>query len=102
MENVAQEKKKTIFGTIKAGEKEIRMHLDGLIRQSFENTMNVRLNVKVDAICLASKSQFRPDRREARIGSCKQVAETVHERYSPMKRQSPSVTGRNKGSLKKL
>ena len=34
MENVAQENEKAISGAIKIDEKEIRTHLDGLVRQS--------------------------------------------------------------------
>ena len=36
MENVAQENEKAISGAIKIDEKEIRTHLDGLVRQSVE------------------------------------------------------------------
>ena len=36
MENVAQENEKAISGAIKIDEKEIRTHLDGLVRQSSE------------------------------------------------------------------
>ena len=36
MENVAQENEKAIPGAIKIDEKEIRTHLDGLVRQSVE------------------------------------------------------------------
>ena len=40
MKNVAQENEKAISGAIKIDEKEIRMHLDGLVRQSVEDTLN--------------------------------------------------------------
>ena len=43
MENVAQETKKSISGAIKVDEKEIRDHLDGLVRQSVEDTLNALL-----------------------------------------------------------
>ena len=36
MENVTQENEKAISGAIKIDEKEIRTHLDGLVRQSVE------------------------------------------------------------------
>ena len=39
MENVARENKKAISGTIKIDENEIRTHLDGVIRQSVEDTL---------------------------------------------------------------
>ena len=39
MGNVVQENEKAIFGAIKIDEKEIRTHLDGLVRQSVEDTL---------------------------------------------------------------
>ena len=51
MENVAQENEKAIPGAIKIDEKEIRTHLDGLVRQSVEDTLNALLNAETDAIC---------------------------------------------------
>jgi len=51
MENVAQETEKAISGAIKVDEKEIRDHLDGLVRQSVEDTLNALLNAEADAIC---------------------------------------------------
>ena len=44
MENVAQENEKAISGAIKIDEKEIRTHLDGLVRQSVEKMQNALMN----------------------------------------------------------
>ena len=67
MENVAQETEKAISGAIKIDEKEIRTHLDGLVRQSVEDTLNALLNAllnaEADAICQASRYQRSPDRQ---------------------------------------
>ena len=63
MENVAQENEKAISGAIKIDEKEIRTHLDGLVRQSVEDTLNALLNAEADAICQASRYQRSPDRQ---------------------------------------
>ena len=71
MENVAQENEKTISGAIKIDEKEIRTHLDGLVRQSVEDTLNALLNAEADAICQASRYQRSPDRQDTRAGSYK-------------------------------
>ena len=57
MENVAQETEKAISGAIKIDEKEIRVHLDGLVRQSVEDTLNALLNAEADAICHAGRYQ---------------------------------------------
>ena len=71
MENVAQENEKAISGAIKIDEKEIRSHLDGLVRQSVEDTLNALLNAEADAICQASRYQRSPDRQDTRAGSYK-------------------------------
>ena len=63
MENVAQENEKAISGAIKIDEKEIRTHLDGLVRQSVEDSLNALLNAEADAICQASRYQRSPDRQ---------------------------------------
>ena len=71
MENVAQENEKAISGAIKIDEKEIWTHLDGLVRQSVEDTLNALLNAEADAICQASRYQRSPDRQDTRAGSYK-------------------------------
>ena len=71
MKNVAQENEKAISGAIKIDEKEIRTHLDGLVRQSVEDTLNALLNAEADAICQASRYQRSPARQETRAGSYK-------------------------------
>ena len=69
MENVAQETEKAISGAIKIDEKEIQDHIDGLVRQSVEDTLNALLNAEADAICNASRYQRTPDRLDTRAGS---------------------------------
>ncbi len=70
MENVAQETEKAISGAIKVDEKEIRDHLDGLVRQSVEDTLDALLNAEADAICHAGRYQRTPDRLDTRAGTC--------------------------------
>ena len=67
--NLAHENEKAISGAIKIGEKEIRTHLDGQVRQSVEDTLNALLNAEADAICQASRYQRSPDRQDMRAGS---------------------------------
>ena len=71
METVTQENGKTISGAIEIDEKEIRLHLDGLVRQSVEDTLNALLNAEADVICQASRYQRSPDRQDTRAGSYK-------------------------------
>ena len=68
MENVTQETKKSISGAIKVDEKEIHDHIDGLVRQSVEDTLNALLNAEADAICNASCYQRTPDRLDILAG----------------------------------
>ena len=44
------ENEKVIPGAIKIAEKEIRDHLDGVIRQSVKKTLNGLVNAEADAI----------------------------------------------------
>ncbi len=71
METVTQENGKTISGAIEIDEKEIRLHLDRLVRQSVEDTLNALLDAEADAICQASRYQRSPDRQDTRAGSYK-------------------------------
>ena len=49
MENVTQKNEKSISGAIKIDEKEIGDHLNQLVRQSVEDTINSLLDAKADA-----------------------------------------------------
>lgn len=82
MENVVHENEKTIPGAIKIDEKEIRDHLDGLVRQSVEETLNGLLNAEADAICQASRYQRSPDRQDTRAGSYKRKLLTKAEQLN--------------------
>lgn len=71
MENVAQKNEKAIKDLIKVDEKEVKDHLDALVRQSVEDTINGLLNAEADAICHASRYQRSADRLDTRAGSYK-------------------------------
>ena len=71
MENVTQKTEKSISGAIKIDEKEIGDHLNQLVRQSVEDTINSLLDAEADAICNATRYQHSPDRLDSRAGSYK-------------------------------
>ena len=71
MENVTQKTEKSISGAIKINEKEIGDHLNQLVRQSVEDTINSLLDAEADAICNATRYQHSPDRLDSRAGSYK-------------------------------
>lgn len=70
MENIAHETEKAISGAIKIDEKEIQDHINGLVRQPVEDTLNALLNAEADTICNAGRYQRTPDRLDTRGGSC--------------------------------
>ncbi len=77
MENVAPKNEKSIAVVIKINEKGVLDHIDGLVRQSVEDTLNALLN----AICNASRYQRSPDRQDTRAGSYKRKFLTLHLRF---------------------
>ena len=71
MEKVAHETEKSIVNAIRINEKEVGDHLNRLVRQSVEDTINSLLNAEADAICNAGRYQRSPDRLNTRAGSYK-------------------------------
>ncbi len=69
MRNVVQEREKSIVGVIKVDEKEIKEHLNGIVRQTVEETLNSLLNAEADAICNAGRYQRSLDRLDTRAGA---------------------------------
>ena len=79
MGNVTQKNEKSISGAIKIDEKEIGDHLNQLVRQSVEDTINSLLDAEADAICNATRYQHSPDRLDSRAGSYKRKLLTTDE-----------------------
>ncbi|OQA86582.1 MAG: hypothetical protein BWY31_01282 [Lentisphaerae bacterium ADurb.Bin242] len=69
MKNVVQEREKSIAGAINVDEKEIKEHLNGIVRQTVEETLNSLLNAEADAICNAGRYQRSLDRLDTRAGA---------------------------------
>ena len=57
MEKVAQETEKSIINAIKINEKEVGDHLNRLVRQSVEDTINSFMDAEADTICNAGRYQ---------------------------------------------
>ncbi len=77
MEKVAQETEKSIGDAIRINEKEVGDHLNRLVRQSVEDTINSLLDAEADAICNAGRYQRSPDRLDTRAGSYKRKLMTT-------------------------
>ena len=110
MENVAQKTENAISGAIKIDEKEIRDHLDGLVRRSVEDTLNALLNAEADAICHAGRYKRTPDRLDTRAGTYRRkLLTTAGEvelkvprlRSLPFEKRSSSAIRQSKARLKK-
>ena len=71
MNNVAQNGEKSIIGAIKIDQKEVQDHLNTLVREAVEETLNNLLNAEADAICNASRYERSPDRLDTRAGTYK-------------------------------
>jgi putative transposase len=48
---------------------QLRQHVDGLVRDAVEDTLNALLDAEADALCGAKKYQRSPDRTDYRAGS---------------------------------
>jgi len=48
---------------------EVRTHLDAIVRQSVEETLNGMLEAEADQLCQAKRYQRTPDRVDTRAGS---------------------------------
>ena len=68
MNNVAQNGEKSIIGAIKIDKKEIQDHLNTLVREAVEETLNNLLDAEADALCNASRYERSPDRLEPERG----------------------------------
>ena len=77
MEKVAQETEKSIVNAIKINEKEVGDHLNRLVRQSVEDTINSLLDAETDAICNTGWYQCSVDRLNIRVGSYKRKLMTT-------------------------
>ena len=71
MEKNAHETEKTIVNAIRINEKEVGDHLNRLVRQSVEDTINSLLDAEADTICNAGRYQHSPDRLDTRASSYK-------------------------------
>src|SRR5262249_61620898 len=48
---------------------QLRQHVDGLVRDAVEDTLNALLDAEADALCGAKKYERSPDRVDYRAGS---------------------------------
>jgi len=56
---------------VEINESEIRSHLDGIVRETVEETLNAMLDAEADQLCRAERYQRSPDRVDTRAGHYK-------------------------------
>ena len=87
MTSVADETKVAdIPRVIRIDEKELRGHVDRVVRDSVEETLNAMLDAEADTLCGAERYERSPERVDTRAGTCS-VCATPRSR-----RRSSSVT----------
>ena len=60
---------KAMGRVIRIDESEIRVHLDEMVRETVEDTLNTMLDAEADAMCGAQRYERSPDRVDTRAGS---------------------------------
>ncbi len=68
-ETVAREAKAVTGGMVRIDEQEVKEHLNAIVRQSVEETLNHLLDQEADRLCSARRYQRSPERRDTRAGS---------------------------------
>lgn len=67
---------KPLSKVIRIDETEIRGHLDGMVRETVESTLNDMLDAEADALCQAQRYERSPDRVDTRAGTYKRKLHT--------------------------
>lgn len=66
---VACDGKKSVFGEVKIGEKDIRLHVGGLVREAVEETLNGMLDKEAELLCGAGRYERTSARVDTRAGT---------------------------------
>ena len=67
---------KELNKVVSIDDKRIKNHLDGLVRDSVEETLNSLLDAEADELCGAQRYEHSPDRVDTRAGSYKRQLHT--------------------------
>jgi putative transposase len=73
---------------IQVDQAEVAKHLDGLVRDSVEQTLNALLDAEADELCGAKKYQRSPDRVDTRAG---RYARTLHTKAGEVELRVPKL-----------
>ena len=67
---------KELNKVVSIDDKRIKNHLDGLVRNSVEETLNSLLDAEADTLCGAQRYERSADRVDTRAGSCERQLHT--------------------------
>jgi transposase-like protein len=67
---------------------QLRQHVDGLVRDAVQDTLNALLDAEADALCGAKRYERSPDRTDYRAGS---YARTFHTKAGEVELQVPKL-----------
>jgi putative transposase len=73
---------------IRIDEGQLHKHLDGVVRDSVEQTLNALLDAEADRLCNAQRYQRSPDRLDTRAGS---YPRTLHTKAGEVQLQVPRL-----------
>lgn len=61
---------------VKVDGEQVRQHVDALVRNSVEETLNAMLDAEADELCKARRYERSPDRVDTRSGTCQRTLQT--------------------------
>jgi transposase-like protein len=67
---------------------QLRQHVDGLVREAVEDTLNALLDAEADALCGAKRYERSPDRTDYRAGS---YSRTLHTKAGAVELKVPKL-----------
>ena len=73
---------------IQVDHEQIHKHLEGLVRDSVEQTLNALLDAEADELCGASRYQRSPDRLDTRAGH---YTRQLHTKAGPVELKMPKL-----------
>lgn len=73
---MADDSTKALTGAIRVDEKELRGHVDAVVRSSVEETLNGLLEAEADSLCQAQRYEHTPERVDTRAGHYARKLET--------------------------
>ena len=88
MEKIVHEKEEILSQAIKIDGNEVKKHLDEMVRESVEDTLNSLLDAEADELCKAKRYERTADRADTRAGSYQRK---LHTKAGEVKLKVPKL-----------